>query len=351
MTIFYSNHRKVRIVVTDITPQMMSNIMNEQFVSNVDTVLREYMEFRKVIDEVNTFRENEHFEELREIFRSRYVNTENVAKFAVKHKLHELAKCYKSDKYITLRELFSLSRKEYTDMIGFSSVATYPRAHSLGREIYMTKKNSLKRRDALQDIENEIAITTNSNDLSSLRIRHRELELNKAEEIFLAYENFTKSRSQTETQKFFNFAIDNNLRETAIYMYLCMGCAVCTQFEEIVRKIEENTPVRGMGELETKSGVSNCLNLHYGASGTGKKASLQKIFEGLRSYSAYDKYYDGVKIGSKKYGFQFKTKYYNEIWGKRLPVDSHECIEESYADIHREYNIEDFETEFEELTT
>jgi hypothetical protein len=58
-----------------------------------------------------------------------------------------------------------------------------------------------------------------------------------------------------------------------------------------------------------------------------------------------------VKIGSKKYGFQFKTKYYNEIWGKRLPVDSHECIEESYADIHREYNIEDFETEFEELTT
>lgn len=333
MALFYANYRKVKIIGTDITPHMIEHCMDVQFVNNVDIDLREYKHFNVIVQEIEKIRTTEAFNELRSILSSRCVNKERVARFAIENKLIELARCYNSQEYITLRELFCLTRREYTNMLNFSALGTYPRAHSLGKEIETTKKNALKRASDLSQVNEDIANCTNLEDLPRLNRLKQEIEFGKAHEILQRYESFANCRkSQHNNQQFFNYAIDNNLKETAIYMYLCMGCVVCTQFEEIVRKIEEQTPVKGMGELETKSGASSCLNLHYGSSGTGKKASLQKIFEGLRHVSKYDKYADGVEIGTRKYGHQFKSKYLDELWGKRLPSDPPERIEESFAE-------------------
>lgn len=349
--LFYANYRKVRIIITDITPHMLQHCMDVQFVNNVDGVLRDYKNFNVVVQEIEQIRTTEAFCELRSLLSDRYVNKENIAKFAVKHKLCELAKCYKAHEYFTIREMFPMNRREYANMLTFSSLGTYPRAHSLGKEIETTKKNALKRASDLAQVNTDIANCTNLEELPRLNRLKQEIEFGKAHEILQRYESFANSRkSQHENQQFFNYAIENNLKETVIYMYLCMECVVCTQFEEIVRKIEEQTATKGMGELETKSGVSSCLNLHYGASGTGKKAILQKIFEGLRNFSKYDKYADGVEIGTRKYGHKFKIKYIDELWGKRLPVDPPERIEESFEEpVCREYEADDLEQDMENL--
>lgn len=347
MALFYSNYRKIRIVATDITLHMLENCMDAQFVKNVDIIMREYGNFKNIVQEIDTIRSTSCFEELQSIISVR----ESVARFAVKHKLRELAKCYKSCEYITIRDLFPLTRREYAELLEFSSVGTYPRAHSLGKEIETIKMNEIKRGENLTKLSDEIENCTNPKELPRLNRLKHEIEMEKSFEILQRYESFACSaKSQHNNQQFFNYAINNNLKEIALYMYLCMGCVICTQFEEIVRKIEEKTPARELNELETKSGVSSCLNLHYGSSGAGKKASLQKLFEGLRNFSKYDKYADGVSIGTRKFGHQFKSKNFDEIWGKRLPVDPQERIEESFTEPNRhDRYTDDLETDAENL--